>query len=368
MSLTRWRSSSRARIGPLAVIALLLPSCDSPQTALPNAPTPTTPPRVVRVEVTAPTEIAPGASVQLAATAVKSDGSIENVTNLARWSSSNSGVLSVSATGVATADRRGEAQIMAGFEFTSGSARVMVLPSGTYRLAGQVSENGFGVRDVTLTVVAGIGEGLSTRTGASGDYFLYGVSGAIRLRAVGEGYIDAIQDLDVTAHSIHQVEMQAAQPIESLGGTYTLTLTAGCRSSVGTLPSPARQRTYVAIVSQEQRQLAVSLTGAEFLLYEGRGNHFTGTVQAAGGVTFEIGNVSYDYFYYSPRCYRCDLVERFSPTAALVIGGNVAAERAPSEIAGVLFGTFWLSDGTTAPLTRFPSYCTGVHDFVMRRQ
>jgi hypothetical protein len=367
MSLTRWRSTSRARIGPLLAIALLLQSCDSPRPALPSEPTPTTPRRVVRVEVTAPTEIAPDASVQLAAIAVRSDGSTENVTNLARWNSSNSGVLSVSATGVATAGRRGEAQIMAGFEFTSGSARVMVLPSGTYRLSGQVAENGFGVRDVTLTVISGIGEGLATRTGASGDYILYGVSGAIRLVAAGEGYLDAIQDLDVRAHSTHQVEIQAAQPIESLVGTYTLTLTAGCRSGAGTLPESARRRTYLATVTQERRVLDVSLSGAEFLLHEGRGNHFAGLVDATGSVTFEIGNVGYDY-YYSPRCVRCDLVERFSPTTALVIGGNVAAERAASEIAGVLFGTFWLADGTTAPLTRFPNYCTGVHDFIMRRQ
>ena len=346
---------------------LLLQSCDRPESTPANGPSPTPPPRVVDVEVTAPAEIAPEASVQLAATAVRSDGSTENVTNLAQWSSSNRAVLSVSAAGLVTAGRRGEAQVMASFEFRSGSARVLVLPAGTFRLSGDVSENGFGVRDAVVTVVSGIGQGLSTRTGASGEYILYGLSGPVGLLAVREGYIDVIQSLDVSAHATHHFEMQAVQPIESLAGTYTLTLAAGCRAGVGTLPDSARRRTYLARMSQEQRRLDVSLSGAEFVLYEGRGDHFAGVVDATGRVTFEIGNVGYDY-YYSPRCYRCDLVERFSPTTALVIGGNVAAERASSEIAGVLFGTFWLSEGTTAPLTRFPNYCTGIHDFIMRRQ
>jgi hypothetical protein len=51
-----------------------------------------------------------------------------------------------------------------------------------------------------------------------------------------------------------------------------------------------------------------------------------------------------------------------------VIDGNVAATATSSDISGILFGTFWLAEGTAPPLTQFSSHCTGVHAFEMRRR
>ena len=111
----------------------------------------------------------------------------------------------------------------------------------------------------------------------------------------------------------------------------------------------------------------MELAGADFILVDGRGHGFTGVVEANERVTFDIGHVGSTY-YYNNVCFRCDLVERLTPTSALVVGGSVAATATPSAINGILFGAFWISEGTTPPLDTFPSYCTGVHDFVMHRR
>jgi hypothetical protein len=142
---------------------------------------------------------------------------------------------------------------------------------------------------------------------------------------------------------------------------------AGCRSLVGPLPDALRNRTYTATISQDQRWLNVTLTAADFVVAEGHGDRFSGFVDVNERVNFAISDVGYDD-YDNRLCYRCDLVERLTANTALVVGGNVAATATPSGISGILFGTFWLSEGTRPPLTQFSSQCTGVHDFELRRR
>src|SRR5215211_8001677 len=91
------------------LVAMGLASCDSreqdtirPRT-MPPVPVNAT---LTRVELAAPGSIAPGESLQLTATAVKSDNSVENVTALAQWTSSDPAVLEISSTGVAKAMAR----------------------------------------------------------------------------------------------------------------------------------------------------------------------------------------------------------------------------------------------------------------------
>jgi len=70
-------------------------------------------PDIIRIELIAPPEIAPGESVQLTANAIKSDGSAENVSNQAEWTTNNTSVLQVSSTGLATATNRGGTNVYA---------------------------------------------------------------------------------------------------------------------------------------------------------------------------------------------------------------------------------------------------------------
>ena len=362
------RQRCRAASGSAALaLVLVVHACDrNPTTPAPTGPPPA-PISILRIEITAPGQIAPGASEQLTATIVKSDNSVENITDRAQWRSANSGILAVGETGRASGVRNGETDVIVSYEFQSASARVLVLPAGTFRVSGRVTDTGAGVRDATVSVVSGVGTGLLARTGGSGDYALYGVAGRVRLQTRKDGYIDANQDLDIADHLDHTFELVPARPVPALAGTYTLTVTAGCRNTVGALPDAAKTRSYIATVTQAYRTLTVALAGADFILADGRGNGFIGLVEANERISFEIGSVGTTY-YYNNVCYRCDLVERLTPTSALVIGGSVAATSEPSAISGILFGAFWISDGTTPPLDKFLGYCTGVHDFVMARR
>jgi hypothetical protein len=246
---------------------------------------------------------------------------------------------------------------------------VFVLPAGTFRLAGRITENGSGIERVIVTVLSGIGEGLVSTTRDSGDYALYGVSGRVRVEAKKDGYTRQIHEIDVSTHESRAFELVPERPIPGLAGTYTLTVTnAGCRAGTGTLPVAANKRTYTASVAQDNRSLTVVLTGADFIVANGRGGRFVGQVEADERVIFYIAGVEFPY-YGGPRCSdSCDLIERFGPTNSLVIAGTIAASTTASGISGILFGSFWLAEGTSLPLVQFSSFCDGVHGFEMQRR
>jgi len=155
----------------------------------------------------APQEIAPGESVQLTVNAIHSDGSVRNVTGQAQWTSLTSEILQVSSTGIATGKKGGEVVVTALFSGRSASAPVLVLPKGTFRLAGFIRESGIGIADVTVALISGVGEGLTATSRIDGGYALYGVSGSTLIQAKKEGYVNSIQQLDVTAHRTFDFSM-----------------------------------------------------------------------------------------------------------------------------------------------------------------
>jgi hypothetical protein len=163
--------SWRFRIGPVLVLVLIVASCDKSPTSptQPDRPPGTTNPpavTIVRLEVRAPVSIAPEQSVQLIATAVRSDGSMENVTSQAQWSSSDAGLVRVSPGGLATAMRVGEASVDASYQGPNGTvyatASVVVLVPGTFKVSGLITDSGTAVPHVTVTVLSGFGAGLTT--------------------------------------------------------------------------------------------------------------------------------------------------------------------------------------------------------------
>ncbi len=203
------RSSFHSLIAAVT-IAVALASCDrKTPTSPPNAQPGPNAAAVVRIEIVAPAEIAPGEFVQLRANAVKPDGSVENVTHRVQWYSEVSDILELSSTGQATGRNRGEVLATARFDGRTATERVLVLPKGTYRLGGTISELGVELPGVILEVLSGVGEGFRTVSGFDGSYALYGVRGAIRLRLKKEGYINGLQDLDVSAHRSQDFGMAA---------------------------------------------------------------------------------------------------------------------------------------------------------------
>jgi hypothetical protein len=346
---------------------LVVASCDKSPTRPSVQPTGTPPApaavTVTRIVIIAPASIEPGASAQLTANAIKSDGSVENVTSQTQWTSTNARVLQVSSAGIVTAGERGEANLNARYQNRNATAPMMVLPGGTFRLNGQVTDSGFPLEGVTVAVIGGTGEGLTTLTDTTGAYALYGVAGQVRLHAKKGGYLNRIEEVQVTENRAFGFEMKVDGPRRDLSGTYMLNLAAtGCTR----LPDSAQNRSYAATVQQNGPQLTVRLSGADFIVTSGHGDHFSGFVSADGNVTFAIGDADTYYYYYFGHF---DFVERLNPTSALLVNGNVNATSSPTLISGTLNGSILLTQGTTAPFTRFSGQCYSPnHRFEMRRQ
>ncbi len=363
----------------LTILAGALAACDKsptvpspPVTSPPVTSPPPVPqaPAVVRVELGGPSMIAPGESTQLTMTAVRNDGSVEDVTATAVWRTSNDRVLEISAAGVARGLAVGEADVIARYQSWSRAAQMMVLPAGTHRLTGRFSVNGIALRDVAVTVIAGVGSGLTAVTSPDGSYALYGVSGPIRLHAQKEGYANRIEALDVAEDRTFDLELVPEQPVVDFSGTYALTITAApCRYGQ-TLPAAARNRGYVATVSQDGFRLSVTLTGAEFISTGDRGNRFSGFVDATGLVQFAIvGDIDMfndPYYYFVGH----DLAERLSEARTLLISGIVTAQGTQSGISGRLTGAINVVDGYDYPFEPdYAALCSADgHGFDMQRR
>ena len=310
--------------------------------------------------------------MQLRATAVRSDRSTEIVT--AEWSSSDPAVIQVDATGLATAIARGEATVRATVEGRTGDVRLLSLPSGTFKLAGRVLEEGRPVEGVSLTVSEGVGQGLTATSDTSGTFALYGVAGRVRIQARKDQYRETVREVTVNSNTTDSFEIAVSRQFRNMAGTYALTLTAapcsGGRWTLGPFPEAAKLRRYTANIVQDGPELGVTLGGATFLLNERGGNSFFGLIDSDDTVTFAIGSdvhSFYAYFFY--YFDKFSVVERFDDTSSLVIVGNITARTTPTEISGTLSGMLMTGEGAELPLRRLTSICSSSsHGFVMRRQ
>lgn len=146
-------------------------SCGS---STPTNPTPAVP-SATQVIVTGSTP-AMGGSSQFTATATLSDGSTQNVTSQAAWTSSNQNVATVSATGSVTAVSGGTARITATYQERSGLVEILILASGSsvHTLSGVVTDAkaGYVLERAEVRVTSGVNVGMSARTDEGGRYTL----------------------------------------------------------------------------------------------------------------------------------------------------------------------------------------------------
>lgn len=354
-----------------AGLVVLATSCDdSPNPTRPSGTTnppaagPTT---VTRVDTVIPTSLEPGASARATASATMSDGSVRDVTAEAQWSSTNSSVVRASAGGALVAADRGEAMVTARFANRSSTGRIFVLPAGTFRLTGVVSEAGEPVNTVRVEVIAGTGQGLSAVTNPDGQFALYGVAGHVRLHAKKDGFVNSTHDVDVTDHQSVNVDMRFDGARPRLDGVYQLEIAAdGCS---GRLPAEALRRTYVATVSQNGSKLHVDLSGADFILAAGKGNSFDGGFDG-NRVVFSLlsGWFYYYYYFYSPfPVGNFDISERLSSTTALRVTGTVSASGSGSAISGLLDGFIAVTPPTMTSSSGITLCHSQRHRFEMRR-
>jgi hypothetical protein len=355
----------RAIVAIATAFVILSCGSDSPQqpTPLPNLPPP--PVSLARVEIRAPESIDLQRSMQLSATAVRSDGTSEDVTSQAQWSSANPSVVSVSGSGEATAVQAGEATITARYQNRTGSALIAGLPAGTHKLTGVVTENGRTVDGVLVTVISGVGTGRASTTGGGGRFNLFGVAGHVTLQAKRDGYLNKLVEVDVNGTTTHNFEVLLTRPRLNLAGDYILSLQAGasCASGPAALPESVRRRTYEATIEQNGPDLSLRVNGPDVVVTTGQGNTFNGVLDLNDTVSLQFGSYYYYYYYYGPIT-ASGIVERLSPTTELVISGTVSARASSSAIVGRLTGIFLQREDRF----RVTTVCSSDHTFDMRRK
>jgi hypothetical protein len=155
---------------------------------------------IVRLELVAPQQMDLGTAVQLIANAVKSDGSVENVTLRAQWtvqSSSTGAVLSLTAPGLVTGVDVGRGSLTAQFGSVMAGATILVLASssddfrGVYTLTveGADCRDGFPDRAHVRVYSAEVSQtGTRLRVSLSGANFPMG-GGAFEGVAIGPGEV-----------------------------------------------------------------------------------------------------------------------------------------------------------------------------------
>jgi len=115
------RATSASHLATVIVLSLALPGCGGPKAIL------NTSPQLTQLKVTPLTSgIALGQMAQFTATAIFSDDSAKDETKAAVWTSSNSGVAKVGATGQVTSLSVGTATIHASVNGIAGSASLTV--------------------------------------------------------------------------------------------------------------------------------------------------------------------------------------------------------------------------------------------------
>jgi hypothetical protein len=340
-------------------LAALIGACDDGPTRPSSRSSPDIPVNTRGLEIMGPNTVAPGESVQFAATALQTDGSTRNVTNEVVWQSAYPHVLSISATGLGTGRERGGTRITAALGgLTAVKNEVLVLPNGTFRLVGAVRDAGVSLSGARVEVIAGTGQGLATI--ANGHYVLFGVAGDIEVRATRDGYQEQRQRVRVTSHHQLDFDMVLSRPRDEVAGTYTLTVTAAaeCREN---LPEEARSRRYTAVLGQEGPRLTATLERGTFASVGGATrNSFRGTVEP-GRVTFHLNEYFSDAFY----LYYPDVLEQLSAQTFLAVSGAFVGTVSPAGVAGTLNGP--IETMQPGSFQRIATCRSAGHQFVLSR-
>jgi hypothetical protein len=317
----------------LAALAAAAVGCGSSTTP---TPIPTSNLTVSALSVAGPATVAPGATAQFTASARMTDGSTQDYTTKVTWRSGNVSMLTITSTGQATGQVSGETIVQAVLPVLRASINVIVIPAGTYRLTGTVTESGLPVSKATVAVTSGTGTGLSALTDSGGAYRIYGVAGQIAITVTKDGYTPVVQPLLVDTMSV--VDIAVAQTnARTLAGTYALTITANSGCSVYppavALPDELKQLHYGATVTQNGPAFRVDLTGADFLVKNGLGNGFSGRIEPTQ-ISFSLGDG-----YYTPYP---DIIESLGDGRILMVTGVGTLTPTGSDIVGSMSGGIYV--------------------------
>ena len=348
-----------AAIGTVLVVM----ACDN-KSGPPPPPPPV--PTVKALTINGRARVAPGETEQYEAIAQFTDGTTQVYTSRVQWFGGNSFVASLANNGLLTARTAGEIFISANFGVIRSTLNVMVIPAGTFRLTGTVSESNLPVAAATVKVTSGVGAGLSGTTDSLGQYRIYGVSGPIEVEVSRPGYTTVTRSFNVHTDDLLDVpDFAQTNAPPSVAGTYTLTISIADGCSVyprnAQFPAEAKTRSYTAVVTQNGPHLAVALSGANFIIQGGKGNAFEGRVEP-NQITFSLhsaGTYAYYYFYYGVGTP--DLAERLSTSDGLSFLGTASTKQTPAGLVGELNGTAMLFSATITPPPSVRMQCVSAH-------
>ena len=338
------RSAIRGLVAITALSVTLVTCGGDPRSSVPTGPSAPTP---VSVAIVGPGSISPGQQLQYVARIQMSDGSIKDATPGTNvfWRSSNSSLLQLTSTGLATAGKQmGDVFITAevaagGRGQTRGrTMEVVITPDGTYRLVGDVVDAELPSQGLPGAQVEISPGSIAITTDFRGGFRLYGVPPNVNVRVTRAGYQETTRQLQLTGHSNQVFQLVAAGPPPSLGGNYTLTVSSGnCQTN---MPTNLRLRQYDAVISQNGTSLEVTLTEPRFRINSiGRGNRFSGRALGAGAqfTLHEYGSGGYYYYYTGPNDYP-SVAEQLSDGTYLITTGTVFMLGSNAALSGQLSG------------------------------
>ena len=278
--MSRAHTTMTAFILTLALVSLAAcgdsptePDTMTPSITVPPPPPPPGEPTISSIEIQGPDVLPLGQTIQYTLIARLTDGTERDVTNEGKWNPGWGDAVAIEAPGRLRGNAPGENWVEAEFDrHHARSKPVIVVPDGTFRLVGRVLEDGFsddGVVGATVEATSATGR-LVGHSDLYGNYRLYGVSGATRVRVTKTGYQPAEETIVVEdQHQDLKITMPLVAPRPEVTGNYTLTLTAARACAVGdgegALPEDARRRTYEATVTQNGPALSLVLTGGALL-------------------------------------------------------------------------------------------------------
>jgi hypothetical protein len=329
-------------------IAVILAACgDGPTRPSggnnpPPPPPPPPSPVLLGLQIDGPASVPPGETAQFTATGTYTDGSTRNLTSETGivWRSFNTRILNISASGVATGGDRGETTVTVGFGGrTAVKSGVLVLPAGTYRLSGTVTDTGIPINGARVEVTHGPATGQVTTS--TPGYRIYGVAGDTEIRVQRDGYRDERRRIQIAAHTTTDIEMTPSAPRENVEGTYTLTVTAG--DQCGGVPAEVRERRFTASLRQQGPQVTVTLEGSTFLISGGRTfNSFSGRLEGDRLSFFLQEPYTYYFYYYLP-----DVMELLTPNTYFFMGGGATTNPSGNSRSGTLSGLIGTMEGPT---------------------
>jgi hypothetical protein len=284
----------------------------------------------------------------------------------------------VDASGLVTAGQLlGEdtltAEVMTGSGVRRSTKEILVLPQGTFRMVGVVTEDGPPPTPIVGARVEVAGGTPNAITDWDGRFRLYGVPAMGTIRVTRDGYQPHVQGVQITDHVTQNFQMALSGRRLDLAGEYGLVIEAACATSTP-VPADLRHRSYAATLTQSGSTLEVVLTEPRFRINSaGRGNRFGGRVDAAGA-TFNLAGFDEQDYYAVPTnpASHASVVESLASGTFLVVTGTALTSGASGSLSGSLQGFFAHYDSrflTIPLLSSSTGTCYSVaHRFTLTRR